>query len=682
MRLTPLSRYPEPLAILCLLLSVAACGPADPPRSQTHDGPPATAGEALATQCAEDLVRAAAALSELESYDGPITVQTVLEPLNELEAMLFDGSSGPGLLRRVAPDPSVREAAADCERDFSALQTRAQLSRPLYERLSAVDVSDADAKTRRFVEVTLRDYRLSGIDQDPPSRVRIEALQDEITVLEQTFMKNITEDVRGIDVRSPEDLAGMPADWIASHPPGEDGMVRVTTNYPDYMPFMRYSGRDDLRRELYLAFNTRGYPANRDVLRQLLETRYEIARLQGFETWADKAGADKMIGDAANARRFIDAALATSRPRAEADYLALLEQLGNTEAETEAVEAWQIAYVTEQLIQDRYQVSSEELRQYFEYERVRDGIFALTTDLFGLEIRARPDAETWDDSVEAYEFVEDGRIVGRFYLDMHPRDGKYKHASHVYYRVGLESKRIPESALVCNFPGGDGHPVRMEHRQVETFLHEFGHLIHYHLRYHQPWVGISQPERDFIEAPSQMLEEWIYDPETLRRFAVNDEGEPIPVETVERTAAARAFGEGLRVYGGLALADLSLSLHDRPPTEFDLEELYQQIAESHAIVPHVAEIRKFANFGHLGQSSYSASYYTYMWSQAIAYDLFSRFEEAGLRDRETAMEYRRVVLEPGGSKPAADSIAEFLDRPFNLEAFERRLTMNASDDKP
>jgi thimet oligopeptidase len=678
-------KSPGLLAILCLPLSVAACGPGSSPTgSPGEPSPPpaASVAEVFSAQCAEDLEQTSALLARLETYQGPMTVTGVLEPFNEFEAALFDGSQGPGLMQRVHPDPSVREAAAECERGFAALETRAQLSRPLYERIAAVDVSGEDARTRRFAELTLRDFRLSGIDRDDLSRARIEVLQDEITVLEQTFIKNITEDVRSISVRSSDDLAGMPADWIASHPPAEDGTIVVTTDYPDYMPFMRYAERDDLREALYLAFNTRGYPANRDVLEQLIEKRYEIARLQGFDTWADKAGADKMIGNAANARRFIDSAMAVARPRAETDYAELLTQRRTADPDARDVMAWQLAYLSDQLLQQRYQVSTAELRQYFDYERVRDGIFELTTDLFGLEIRKRPDAETWDESVEAYEFVENDRIIGRFYLDMHPREGKYKHATHVYYRVGIGDDRIPESALVCNFPGGDGRSARMEHRQVETFLHEFGHLIHYHLRYHQPWVGISQPERDFIEAPSQMLEEWIYDPDTLRRFAINDEGDPIPVEVVERTRAARAFGEGIRVYGQLALADLSLSLHDRAPSEFDLEDLYQELSRSHAITPHVEEIRKFANFGHLGQAPYSASYYTYMWSQAIAYDMFGRFEEAGLRDPETAMAYRHIVLEPGGSQPAADYVAEFLGRPFNLDAFERRLGMNSSDEQP
>ncbi|MGD8696375.1 MAG: M3 family metallopeptidase, partial [Gammaproteobacteria bacterium] len=204
-------------------------------------------------------------------------------------------------------------------------------------------------------------------------------------------------------------------------------------------------------------------------------------------------------------------------------------------------------------------------------------------------------------------------------------------------------------------------------------LHEFGHLIHYHLRYHQPWLGISQPERDFMEAPSQMLEEWIYDTDTLRRFAVDDAGRPIPASLVERTRRARSLGEGLRIHWQLTLADLSLTLHGRASEDFDLDTLYDEVMTRNAIIPHLPEVRKYASFGHLGNPAYAASYYTYVWSQAIADDMATRFLKAGMRDRQTALIYRRIVLETGGARPAEEYVAEFLGRPFNLEALRRRI---------
>lgn len=639
-----------------------------------------SASRRLVSQCAADLAEAENILMGLEQDAGP-GGDDILERYNKLLVLLLDGGQRAGLMQRVHPDPAIREAAADCQRQFADLETRARLARPLYEAIADVDVSKADPKTQRFVELTLRDFRLAGVDKDDRTRARIRALGDEIATLEQAYIKNITDDVRSITVDSRLDLSGMPEDWIETRRPAEDGTVRVTTDYPDYMPFMRYAERDDLRRALFLAFNNRGYPANSEILRKLIEKRHEIARLQGFDSWADRAGADKMVGNAARARKFIDAALAASRPRAEADYGQLLQQRRVTEPEAQQVYPWQASYLLNKQREELFNVSSEQLRQYLDYRRVRDGIFDLTTDLFGIQIRKRQDADVWHESVEAYEFVENGRILGRFYLDMHPRDGKYKHASHVYYRVGLKDRLIPESVLVCNFPGGQGETSKMEHRQVETFLHEFGHLVHYHLRYQQPWVGISQPERDFIEAPSKMLEEWIYDADTLRRFAISDDGQPIPADLVERTRAARGLGEGLRVWTQLTLADLSLSLHDRPPESFELDTLYDEIGHRNAIIPHVAESRKYASFGHLGQEAYSASYYTYVWSQAIATDMLARFESAGLRDRDTAMAYRRIVLEAGGSRPAAEFIADFLGRPFSLEAFERHLSLSPTDEQ-
>jgi thimet oligopeptidase len=211
----------------------------------------------------------------------------------------------------------------------------------------------------------------------------------------------------------------------------------------------------------------------------------------------------------------------------------------------------------------------------------------------------------------------------------------------------------------------------MEQSQVETFLHEFGHLVHYHFRYHQPWQGISQPERDFMEAPSMMLEEWIYDTETLQRFAVNDAGEPIRSELVAKMRAARAFGQGLMVHRQLRLAALSLEIYDRDPAGLDIAALDRHLLEAHSVVPYPDGTHEFASFPHL--NGYSAFYYTYMWSQAIAYDMLTRFEASGLRHRATAIAYRRTVLEPGGSIPAAEAVQNFLGRPFNFAAFEQRL---------
>jgi thimet oligopeptidase len=669
---------PAIVAVTGLLLG--ACAPEPPPdddRAAAAGNPavtsPTVSDESIAfsRRCESDAIRAREMLAALEAYDGPATVAGVLEPYNELLVAIFDASQGAGLMHSVHPDAAVRRAAGECEQIFDAIEVESRLSRPLYELVAAVDVADADPKTRYFVERTLRDFRLQGVDKNEATRARIRALNEEITALGQTFDRNITNSVGSIEVPSVDGLAGMPADWIEARDPDENGRYRVTTRYPDFIPFMRYAHNDELRRALYVERQNRGYPENVAVLEALIEKRWEVARLQGFESWADQALADKMIGDAEQAALFIDSGSTDALPRAREDYAELLAQLRKEQPEATVVQPWQQARLAHLVREEKFGLDPGAVRSYFEYGQVRDGIFRLTSDLFGVSFRKREGAETWHEDVEAWEMVEDGQVIGRFYLDMHPRDGKYQHAAHFYYRAGLADGRIPESVLVCNFPGGDGRPARMEQEQVETFLHEFGHLLHYLFRYRQPWLGISQPERDFIEAPSTMLEEWVYDAPTLQSFARNEQGEPIPDELVAKMRAARDFGQGLFVHRQLFLAALSLNFYDRDPDSFELEGLYRELSDRYSLLPYVEGTHMYTAFGHL--NSYSAYYYTYMWSLAIAYDMFGRFEAAGLRDRSTAMDYREKVLAVGGSKPAREFIDDFLGRPYDFTAFERRL---------
>ncbi len=661
-----------------LLCALGACSSdtGEPVREVSDDSaaesPPAfSSGEVFTTRCETDLALARNMLEELEAFEGPYTIDDLLPSYNDLLVVIFDAGQRSSLIQNVHPDADVREAAATCEQKFDALTAELELSRPVFDALSAVDLTGADQKTVHFVGRAIRDFRLKGVDKDAATRARILALTEEITALGQDFDRNIAEDVRGISVASVDDLAGLPEDWIAARPAGDDGTIRITTDYPDYIPFLRYADNDDLRRALSFEFNNRGYPANDDVLKRLIEKRWEIARLQGFDHWADQATADKMIGNATAAAGFIEAGSAGSRERAEKDYAALLGRLRQIEPEADQVQLWQSSWLADKIRKEEYGLSSDELRPYFDYSRVRDGILKLTADMYGVEFRRREGVKTWHEDVEAWELLDDGAVIGRFYLDMHPRDNKYKHAAHFYYKAGLKDRLIPESVLVCNFPGREGESGIMEKDQVETFLHEFGHLMHYLFRYHQPWLGISQPERDFIEAPSMMLEEWIYDADTLQRFAVNDAGEPIPTDLVDRMSAARSFGEGLFVHRQMFLAAISLNFYNRDPASFELESLFRELEARYSMFTFEDGTHMYDSFGHL--NGYSAYYYTYMWSLAIASDMFTRFETEGLRNETAWRDYRDKVLNAGGSQPASEFVTEFLGRPYNFEAFEKRL---------
>jgi thimet oligopeptidase len=276
--------------------------------------------------------------------------------------------------------------------------------------------------------------------------------------------------------------------------------------------------------------------------------------------------------------------------------------------------------------------------------------------------------------VEPYEVFENGRLVARIYLDMHPRADKGgSGASSSTARSGVDGVQIPEVVLICRFPGGQsGDPGLMTHDQVVTFFHEFGHLIHAVSSGRQQWVRLTRvSERDFIEAPSQMLEEWTLDPATLATFATHYQtNEPILPALVQQMIRADELGRGYDVRQQMVIAKLSLSLHDRDPRGVDPVAIHRELTEKYLPTPWMEGSHFPASFTHLANPNYSAAYYTYMWSLVIAKDLFSHFDRANLLSAATARRYREAILTPGGSKPAAQLVQEFLGRPFSFASWE------------
>jgi thimet oligopeptidase len=272
----------------------------------------------------------------------------------------------------------------------------------------------------------------------------------------------------------------------------------------------------------------------------------------------------------------------------------------------------------------------------------------------------------------------DGQLIGQFYLDSHPRPGKYTHANMVPLFLGVEGSAVPLGALVMNLPDGDHTTGLMEHSQVTTFLHEFGHLLHGMFAGTQPWFGQSSftIEWDFVEAPSQMLENWVYDYDTLARFAVNAEGQTIPRELVASMNRARQFNAGMGDMTQLGYSNISLQFHQNP-VPADLGAATREWLDRYATIPTPEYVQMQAAFGHL--DNYAAFYYTYRWSKVIADDLFQQFSAAGLSDTETALRYRETILAPGGRRPAAEIVAQFLGREVSLDAYRATLEPAPAD---
>jgi thimet oligopeptidase len=423
---------------------------------------------------------------------------------------------------------------------------------------------------------------------------------------------------------------------------------------------------------MYLTYDERAYPKNMAVLADLLKQRQALAEILGYKHWADFNAADKMALTSANISQFIDQLDAASKPVAEREYQMLLATAKKDVPSTTQIAASDSLYYSEQLRRTQYDFNSEEARPYFPYDKVQQGILDVASKLFSVKFVQVKDAVVWDPSVDAFDMFDatTNKQLGRIYLDMHPRKGKNQWFSADPLLDGKKGMQLPEATLICNFPGGKpGDAGLMEYTDVTTFFHEFGHLMHWIFQGQREWAGFSSNlESDFIEAPSQMLEEWMHDPKVLATFAKDPKtGEPIPASLVERANRADAFGRGLWVRGQLVYTNVSFDLHNTAPDPAKLETVMAQNKMRFLPYAQLEGDHQIAAFDHL--VGYSSAYYTYLWDKVIAEDFFGQFNRDSLLAPEVALRYRTTVLEQTGGMPANDLVTNFLGRKQSTDAF-------------
>ena len=626
----------------------------------------ATTADEVKARCDAAIEIGTEAKTALEARTGPATLKGDYAAYDSLSLILGDAGSEIYLVTQTSPSKDVRDAANACVPRISDLGTQVSLSRPIYDRLAAIPQKGLDDKTAYTLNHQLTEYKLSGVDKDDATRARVTELQKEITETGLTFDNNINAD-KGDVAFKPEELAGLPQDFIDAHKPGADGMIHLTVDYPDAIPVFTYASIRDTRKKMMTAYANRGYPQNEPVLNDLLKERYDLAQALGYTDYAALATADKMIGTPDHAQAFLDEVNTAAKPGADADTAELLAFAQTIDPTIDHLERYDGTYFSNLLKKQKYDVDEAEVRQYFTRDKAEAGIFKLVHDLFDADIRPWK-TKVWSPDVTAWELYDQGKLVGRFYLDLSPRDGKYNHEAQFPIRTGVQGRQVPVGALLCNFPATGP----MEHGDVTTFLHEFGHLIHNMYSGHTQYStqSMNNLQWDFIEAPSQLLEEWTFDYDTLKGFASNDKGEPIPEDLVKKMNAARHFGEASQWKGQIAYAAVSMDYYHQAPG-FDLTQTYNNDIAKYSMYPPMDNTHPQDAFGHL--NGYSAIYYTYVWSKAIALDLFTKFKADGMRNKATALRYRKLVLEPGGSEDANVLIQNFLGRPLSLDAFKDEL---------
>jgi thimet oligopeptidase len=617
------------------------------------------------------LQRADAAIARIVAVKGAHTVANTLRPYDDAVNELALASNQASMLYGVGATKELRDKAQALTREASAASVALSLNQPVYRALAAL-AAPGDGATHHYLERTLLEYRLAGVDRDDATREKVKQLQHKITELGLAFERAVHDDVRTVVADSAQ-LDGLPPDYLAAHPADAAGHVKITTDPPDAWPAEKFASNAKLRHDLFLAAESVGYPANGDTLRGLLTARAELAQLLGYATWADLAMADQMMGSPAHLKEYLEQIDTASREPAAREHAALLAFARQREPALTQISAADARYWQEQYRRAKYNFDSQSVRPYFPYAAVERGVIATASRLFHIDIRPVSGVRTWHPSVTSYDVYDGSVRLGRIYMDMHPREGKDKWFSTQPLTLGVRGRQLPEGTLVCNFPGGTaGDPGLMQYGDVVIFLHEFGHLMHHVIGSQNPYAGEAafNVEGDFVEAPSQMLEEFFRDYGVLASFAHHyQSGAVLPPELYERMSRADTYGRASSQQRQLMFSAVSLDFHTLPPATLDFDAVYRRDFERFASEAFVPGDHRWASFTHL--NGYSSNYYTYVLDKVIALDFFAQFDPRDLLGGPAGLRYRQAVLAPGATQPAAQLVRDFLGREPNLDTYQR-----------
>jgi len=579
----------------------------------------------------------------------------------------------------VSADKGVRMTAQAIEKVMNRRFVELGMRKDLYERVEAaaakgeaLDVPDA-----KLLKKTLDGFRANGLGLDDDKRARLKTVQTKLNDLSSRFEININE---GRDFLEVDDagLEGLPADYKASLERTESGGYKVGLDYPSYVPFMRYAKSSELRLALNHKYENRAMPGNLPILREGLELRREAARLLGYPDYPTMALEDRMAKTPARVASFLSRLTEKVKARAAAEMAAVLEVKRRDDPAAAQIGDHERGYYSRILREEKFSFDAEEVRQYFPVDRVVEGVLKVYQRILGVTFTEIKNGPVWHPDVRLFEIKDSksGKPVGHFYLDLFPRDGKYTHAAAFPLLMG---RAVPggydrtAAAMVANFPKAiPGKPALLPHAEVETFFHEFGHLMHQTLTKarHMSFSGTSVA-LDFVEAPSQMLENFAWEPEVLAEISGRwDTGAKLPDALYRKMLAARRFNEGVQTLQQIAMAAADMALHALAPADPSAE--FNRVVAEITGMPQAPGGNSAASFGHL-MGGYGAGYYSYLWSLVFAEDIYSAFRAEGPLNPEVGARYRRDILETGSERSEEESLKAFLGREPSEDAFMKSL---------
>ncbi|MCI0544678.1 MAG: Zn-dependent oligopeptidase [Actinobacteria bacterium] len=627
------------------------------------------------------ITRARDVLDELVATKTERSFDNTLRPLDRILDIIGHSFNDFAFMGYVHPSKEVRSAAKDAEERNSKFAVEILFREDLYRAVREyADTTEAHSLTgehARFLEFTLRDLRRAGHELDPETRARVKEKTERLVELGVRFQQNIDEWEDWI-LCDRDDLEGLPDSYIdALTVDDETGKYRVSIDYPEMIPFLENARSRDLRQELRFRFNTVAAEDNRKILEEATRLRQEIAEAFGQPTWAHHRLEERMAKTPERVKGFYAELLGPLTDRGSEE-VAAMEVLLESDTGDTVVRTWDWAYYDTQQRRTDYGVDNFEVAKYFPLPAVLEGMFDLTSEMFGINYVEVTDFDSWHPDVQLFAIVDTVTRdeLGRFYLDLFPREGKFGHAAEFPLIPGRRLEdgtyQNPVCAMVANLTKPTKEtPSLLQHGEVETLFHEFGHVLHQNLgRTELARFSGTNVEQDFVEAPSQIMEHWIWRADVLSRFARHYEtGEEIPVELVNQLVAARRLNKGLWQLRQMQYGWWDQELHGGSDRDLDL--IYAEGAKISLLPPHEGTFA-LSGFGHL-MGGYDASYYGYMWAEVFGDDMFSVFEAEGVTNPEVGMDYRRKVLERGGTIDPDLILIDFLGREPSNQAFLSKL---------
>ena len=653
--------------------------------------------EAIDASMKDAIAKANAALDQIGRQDlGKVTFKSTVVALDDLAYQAGLTANRANVIKQASTSAAVRAAAENAVKAYQDWAVGVDYREDVYKAVKAFADThpNLSGEDEKLLSETMRDYRRAGLALPSDKRQEVERLRKELAKLGTDFERNIV-DAKAPVIFTKAELDGVPEDFFSKlgAKTGEDAYTVMANVTWQFVTLEENAKSEATRKKLYVIHDSLAKDGNVPVLNQMLDLRNKIALRLGYKSWADYQTETRMAKTGANAENYINNLATGIQPKFAAEVAEMQKmKSADTNDPNAKIAVWDWRYYQNQLNKKNFTVDKEALRVYFPFQQVLDGMFAIYQNIFGLKFEKITPPSKWIDDLQLYMVTDaiSGEPLGMFYLDMFPREGKYNH----FAQFGIvEGKLLPEGkyqrptvALLCNFPPpSPDKPSLLSHSDVETLFHEFGHALHSIVTHAKYWrfAGTNVP-RDFVEAPSQMLQNWVWDKKVLDLFAADyrDRSKKIPADIIKKMNEAKLATAGVFYRRQFAFAALDLALHEVHPENapYDCVAVSNPILEK-VLLPIDPSTTFVSYFGHL--NGYDAGYYGYAWADAIAADMATVFENAknGYLDKRAGQRLRREIYEPGDSRDVTVSIEKFLGRKQSIEPFLKKIGIASSDKK-